>query len=366
MNATQSFGASLLATAVIILLGIGLWLVFSDSNENSTAPSQVNAPLATTTSSPSPGDASLQPSMPATEPPSTLARKATDFVNRQADYEVSASPLIVQVGEEYLIAVAATCPPSNGFKCAHAFFFLNERYLGTDTTERYIGEIQIFPGRPSGIEIRYRTYSSADQPCCPSAIGTVTYTWTGSSLRASRSPPMAAGTFTPTPAPVPATSTSAPRSTPVPISTATAAPIPVPTSTIALNAIPVLQSLSFQSATVTRGSQVKLDVVITNTARVNAVFWKQPNGQTTSIGLVQVEKTGIQTTLTFAFPPDAQVGGWQITEIQVTGGGSVTYTFFSASIFTGVSSCPAFQDLGAGMGCTTSLLDVSGNIMVLN
>lgn len=110
MNATQSFGVSLLATAVIILLGIGLWLVFSDSNENSTAPSQVNAPLATTTSSPSPADASLQPSMPATEPPSTLARKATDFVNRQADYEVSASPFIVQVGEEYLIAVAATCP----------------------------------------------------------------------------------------------------------------------------------------------------------------------------------------------------------------------------------------------------------------
>lgn len=80
--------------------------------------------------------------------------------------------------------------------------------------------------------------------------------------------------------------------------------------------------------------------------------------------LVGFGKTGDRFTLTFSFPADAQVGTWQIVELQVTGGGSTNYTFFSAARYNNFSPCLTFQNLGAGLSCTTSLLDTSSKIQV--
>ena len=350
---------SLGAKAVVLLLGLSLLLVLSCTGDDSTTGSQGNAPLPATIVTP----------LPTSLDPSLLTQNATDFVNRQAGYEASGIPAIVGAGDRYLIAIPAICETGDGYKCAHTFFFLNERFLRTDTSEKFAGEIQVMPGGPSRIEIRYNTYGENDQFCCPSITGTVVYWWTSSFLQASGIVPLplpglsATAIFTPTRV-VPATATFAAASVPLP--SPTREPNADPTPVIDSNAIPVLQSVGFQSAIVTRGGQIKLDVTITNTARVNGLVWKQPSGETISLGLESVERTGNQYTISVAFPADVQLGSWQIVEIQLTGGGSVNYTFLSASHFTDFSPCPSFQNLGGGMGCTTSLLDVSGKITVRN
>ena len=53
------------------------------------------------------------------------------------------------------------------------FFFLNETFLRTDTSEEFVGEIQVFARGLSSIEIQYRAYSYDDEACCPSITGTV-------------------------------------------------------------------------------------------------------------------------------------------------------------------------------------------------
>ncbi len=303
---------------------------------------------------------------------STLILQATDYVSRQVEYEAAGSPIFVEAGQDILIAVPATCDATDGFKCSRTFFFLNETFVGFDTIQNFAGGIQIGSGPPSEIEVTYTTYTKHDQACCPTTTSIVTYSWGGSFLQQSASPPRpfevidsaqaaAAQTATVaafTPTPPPPTSTAIP---PGPGPTSTPAP---PTPTISPNTVPALSSISSQSSGVSRGGTATLNATITNAATLNAVIWVQPNGQLTTLPLIGVGKTGDRYTLTFSFPADAQLGTWQIVELQVTGGGSTNYTFFSAAHYANFSPCPTFQNLGAGVGCTTSQLESSAKVQV--
>ena len=308
--------------------------------------------------------------------PFTLGQQAIDYVNRLADYDVSGSPVFLEVGGGYLIAIAATCDPIDGFKCSRTFFFVDEAFEGFDTFEKYAGEIEVRSGPRSEIEILYTTYTRHDKACCPTITKTVTYSWTGSLVQGSASAPRPFGVVDPvqalaaqTATPEPSTPTATPRPAQPPASGGSGIPIPTatspaPTPTIAPNAVPSLNSVGFQSSSVTKGGQARLNLTITNTARVNAVIWKQPNGQLTSVALVGVENSGSQYTLTFNLPAGAEAGAWQVAELQVSGGGSVNYTFFAASHYGDFSPCPTFENLGAGFGCTTFIFDSNAKIQV--
>lgn len=355
MKTAKPFRAFSGAKTAALLLGLGMLFALSCSDNSSTSDPQTTAPppAATVVPLPTPLDSS------------TLGQQAIAFVNDQKGFKATGFPVIVEAGNRFLIAISATCETIDGFKCAQTFFFLNETFLRTDTSEEFVGEIQVFARGLSSIEIQYRAYSYDDEACCPSITGTVTYWWTSSFLQVSGVVPL--------PGPEP-TATAVPTSTIPPTATTIVAPpsgpppgpTQEPVATVAPNAIPLLQSVGFQSASVTRGESVKLVVTIANTARLNAVLWRQPDGQITSLGLQQVARTGNQYTVTIAIPSGAQIGTWQISEIQVTGGGSANYTFFAASQSNNISPCPTFQNLGAGLGCTTSLLDTSAKITVRN
>jgi hypothetical protein len=79
-------------------------------------------------------------------------------------------------GDQNLIAIKGSCGPS----CQQVFFFVNNRYLGTDTlrTSTSIGEIA--PAGPGRIRVTY----TAARPAVP-----ITYTWNGQRLTPDGTPP---------------------------------------------------------------------------------------------------------------------------------------------------------------------------------
>jgi serine/threonine protein kinase len=83
---------------------------------------------------------------------------------------------VTSYNQENLIAIKGSCGPS----CQQVFFFVNNRYLGTDTlrTSTSIGEIA--PAGPGRIRV---TYTSA-RPAVP-----ITYTWNGQRLIPDGTPP---------------------------------------------------------------------------------------------------------------------------------------------------------------------------------
>lgn len=89
----------------------------------------------------------------------------------------SGQEAVAQYGQGLnLIAIKGSCGPS----CQQVFFFVNDRYLGTDTlkTSTSIGEVA--PVGPGRIRV---TYTPVRPPV------TITYTWNGQSLTPDGTPP---------------------------------------------------------------------------------------------------------------------------------------------------------------------------------
>ena len=148
---------------------------------------------------------------------------AIDYVSQQADYEGAGSPIFVEAGQDILIAIPATCDATDGFKCSRTFFFLNETFAGGT---------QVAAGALSDIEVTYTTYTKHDPACCPTIVTTVAYSWTGSFLQQSASPPRPFEVIDPVQAAAAETATAAAFTPTPPPPTSTAIPCgPGPTST---------------------------------------------------------------------------------------------------------------------------------------
>lgn len=89
-----------------------------------------------------------------------------------------------------LSAVKGVCQGSADGYCQQVFFFDNGQYLGTDTLATSRGIINVAAGGAAKIAITYAQYAPEDPLCCPSlAPVTIVYTWTGSTLEPSGTPP---------------------------------------------------------------------------------------------------------------------------------------------------------------------------------
>lgn len=70
------------------------------------------------------------------------------------------------------------------------FFFLNTRYLGTDTSSPSAGIGDFRAAGTGSIAVTYPNYAKSDPLCCPSGQPvTITYHWNGTSLVPSGTPP---------------------------------------------------------------------------------------------------------------------------------------------------------------------------------
>lgn len=89
-----------------------------------------------------------------------------------------------------LSAWQAVCTSSADGNCAKAFFFVGDRYIGTDTAKPSLAIVGVGATGPSTIAVTYAHFLPNDPLCCPSGAPVkVSYTWTGSKLVASGAPP---------------------------------------------------------------------------------------------------------------------------------------------------------------------------------
>lgn len=89
-----------------------------------------------------------------------------------------------------LYAWPGVCTGSADGYCQKVFFFINGRYLGTDTSKASNAITDVRAAGPQTIAVTYPSYAPQDPLCCPSGTPvTITYRWTGSRLVPSGTPP---------------------------------------------------------------------------------------------------------------------------------------------------------------------------------
>lgn len=89
-----------------------------------------------------------------------------------------------------LYAWQAVCSGSADGYCQKVFFFVDARYLGTDTSHASSAISAVQAAGPSDINVTYPSYAANDPLCCPSGKPvTITYHWTGTKLVPSGTPP---------------------------------------------------------------------------------------------------------------------------------------------------------------------------------
>ena len=89
-----------------------------------------------------------------------------------------------------LYAWAGICANSGDGYCAKTFFFNGKTFLGTDTSGNSLAINSVESAGPKVIDVTYANYKPNDPNCCPSGIPvTISYTWNGSSMTASGTPP---------------------------------------------------------------------------------------------------------------------------------------------------------------------------------
>lgn len=89
-----------------------------------------------------------------------------------------------------LYAWQAVCSGSADGYCQKVFFFINARYLGTDTAHASNAISNVQAAGLQDINVTYPSYAPNDPLCCPSGKPvTITYHWTGTKLVPSGTPP---------------------------------------------------------------------------------------------------------------------------------------------------------------------------------
>jgi hypothetical protein len=89
-----------------------------------------------------------------------------------------------------LYAWPAVCTGSADGYCQKVFFFIDSRYLGTDTARASNAITNVQASGTGSIAVTYPSYAPQDPLCCPSGKPvTITYHWTGSKLVPSGTPP---------------------------------------------------------------------------------------------------------------------------------------------------------------------------------
>ena len=98
-------------------------------------------------------------------------------------YQLSDNNQVALSGEVGpLFVITGYCTGSAGGFCQHAFFFYDNRYLGTDTSSYDLG-VSIQWTKSDEAELSYPLYAPGDAHCCPSG-GTrlVRFEWNGSAV----------------------------------------------------------------------------------------------------------------------------------------------------------------------------------------
>ena len=134
-----------------------------------TSPSTTTTTASTTTTEPSPVQAGFDYQAAVQK----VANLGYSVSGDQSDVADQLGPLYV---------VTATCTESGDGYCQNAFFFVDNRYIGTDTSSPDVG-VSVDWDTGSTVALDYPLYAPGDPNCCPTGGDrTVRFYWDGSSL----------------------------------------------------------------------------------------------------------------------------------------------------------------------------------------
>jgi hypothetical protein len=113
-----------------------------------------------------------------------MSDSTTSLRLQQLGYQPDDSNLAAlgsEIGPLYVIT--GTCPESAGGFCQHAFFFYDNRYLGTDTSTLGVSLVSIKWTTSDVAALSYPLYAPSDAHCCPSGgARLVRFEWNESAL----------------------------------------------------------------------------------------------------------------------------------------------------------------------------------------
>jgi hypothetical protein len=138
----------------------------------------------------------------ASTPPTTSAGTTTGTTTTAAPPPSPSAPLTLHAAEQTLAARGFAALTERDFRpdqplkvlvgvrrgsadarTQQAFFFVGDRFIGTDTSDASAG-ISVVDQGPDRITLAYELYKPPDAMCCPSAgMAQVTYRWTGTRLQ---------------------------------------------------------------------------------------------------------------------------------------------------------------------------------------
>ncbi|WP_154676200.1 LppP/LprE family lipoprotein [Amycolatopsis benzoatilytica] len=200
-SAARTVFSSVACGIVLVLAALGLTAAVGvDRSSLATAESPATSPSPSSTSAPEPvlpapetstGPASSEPATstgPAASEPQTTQAPApatNDLAGAEAAVEAKGyRPYPGTAWERTggLQVILGTVAESGDGYANRAFFFLDGRYLGTDTSADSAGIQQLW-STDDTVALSYEVYNAPDPMCCPTAdAATVRYHWTGSRL----------------------------------------------------------------------------------------------------------------------------------------------------------------------------------------
>jgi hypothetical protein len=113
-------------------------------------------------------------------PPPPAGTRSQAAARVRAEGYVPDDPSQYRDGQTLRVLVATKKGSGDGY-AKRAFFFVDGRYIGTDTSDDSAG-IRVEGQSDTTVTLAYAIYGSKDPLCCPGATARVRYEWNGSRL----------------------------------------------------------------------------------------------------------------------------------------------------------------------------------------
>jgi hypothetical protein len=179
--------AALLAALIIVASVAGVAMA-----TNAFGPQPTATPIPTPTATPTPVPTATPTPLPTISPAAVESHDVNTIANHgyRAKTQIPEFAFTPNGSGGTLYAWAGTCANSGDGYCAKVFFFNGKTFLGTDTSGNSPAINSVESAGPKVIDVTYANYKSSDPNCCPSGVPvTISYTWNGSTMTASGTPP---------------------------------------------------------------------------------------------------------------------------------------------------------------------------------
>ena len=182
----------LIGSLVLVLVVVGSVVGVKMTNAFGPGPAPTPVPTATPTATPAPTATPTPTPVPTLNP---AAVESADVATIRSHGYVATTKIpefafTPDGSGGTLYGWAAICANTGDGYCAKVFFFHGKTLLGSDTAANSLAINSVESAGTGVIDVTYANYKPNDPNCCPSGVPvTISYTWNGTSMTASGTPP---------------------------------------------------------------------------------------------------------------------------------------------------------------------------------